>query len=217
MVVSTNLGKTEAPTAQRASTSGWRDPRLWIGVALVAASILIGVKVIGGADDTIEVWAVRSDLAKGQQVESGDLVSRRVRLDDETDLYLHADQSLPDGAVLARGVGAGELLPRAAVGGDEPEMERVPLTLAPELVPANIRRGQRVNVWIVAPSEGGAKPKKTVPVLEDVVVLDAPKPDESWSFSGARKVDIGVPPEDSGRLGDVMQGLRDDSILITGT
>lgn len=183
----------------------------------MAASILIGVKVIGGADDTIEVWAVRSDLAKGQHVEKSDLVTRRVRLDDETDLYLHADQALPDDATLARGVGAGELLPRAAVGDDGPELERVPLTLAPELVPANLKRGQRVNVWIVAPSDGGRVPRQTLPVLEDVIVLDAPKPDESWSFSGARKVDIGVPPEASGKLGDVMQGLRDDSILITGT
>ncbi|QIX25947.1 hypothetical protein ncot_04530 [Nocardioides sp. JQ2195] len=215
--MSTNLGKTDAPPAQRASSTTWRDPRLWIGVALVAASILIGVKVVGGADDTIEVWAVRSDLAKGQQVGSDDLVSRRVHLSDETDLYLHADQALPDDATLARGVGAGELLPKAAVGGDDAQLERVPLTLAPELVPANIERGQRVNVWIVAPSDGGSRLKKPVPVLEDVIVLDAPKPDDSWSFSGNRKVDIGVPAEDSSKLGDVMQGLRDDSILITGT
>lgn len=185
-------------------------------MALVAASIVVGVKVIGGADDTVEVWAVRSDLATGQEVGSDDLVSRRVHLEAEADLYLPTDEGLPESTTLLRKVGAGELLPKKALGDPEDGLERVTLSASPEVVPRKLERGQLVNVWIVTRSDaGGEKPQKPKPVLEDVVVLDAPQPEDTLGFSGNRQILVGVPPSMSSRIGVVLQGVRDDNIQLT--
>ncbi|MGA8245898.1 MAG: hypothetical protein WB797_03270, partial [Nocardioides sp.] len=129
---------TDTPSAQRASAPGWRDPRLWIGVALVAASVLAGALVLGTSDDTVPVWAATDAMTAGQTVTDGDLTVRRVRFADSSDaaLYLDADRPLPADLRLLRGVGAGELLPRAAVGpGADVSLRRVPISVAPDQVP----------------------------------------------------------------------------------
>lgn len=215
--VSTNLGKTkDAPTAPRATSTGWRDPRLWIGVALVAASILVGVKVIGAADDTIEVWAVRSDLAKGQEVGSGDLVVKRVHLADDADLYVHADEELPDGATLERAVGAGELLPEGALGDGEEALVELVMPLTTQYVPQDLAKGDQISVWVVTRSDGGSgKPRSPEKVVGGVVVLDVPKSDDTWSFSDTQQVLIGVPAAEADRVKGILQGNTDETIQIT--
>ena len=42
---------TSAPAATRTRTPGWRDPRLWVGVVVVAGSVLLGARVVGAADE----------------------------------------------------------------------------------------------------------------------------------------------------------------------
>ena len=37
---------------------GWRDPRLWIGVAIVAVSVVVGSRLLAAADDSVAVWAL---------------------------------------------------------------------------------------------------------------------------------------------------------------
>src|SRR4051812_4756282 len=44
-----------SPAATRASRSRWRDPRLVVGVAVVAVCGLLGARFLGGADDTVAV------------------------------------------------------------------------------------------------------------------------------------------------------------------
>ena len=49
-----NLGITDTSCrAPGAPPPGWRDPRLWIGVAIVAVSVLVGALVLGTSDDTV--------------------------------------------------------------------------------------------------------------------------------------------------------------------
>ncbi|HEY9565521.1 MAG TPA: hypothetical protein VIR30_17270, partial [Nocardioides sp.] len=95
--MSTHHQRTDVPLAARARSAGWRDPRLWIGVALVAASVLIGARVLGSADDMTEVWALKDDLAAGQQVGTEDLEPTRVRFDDDQDArdYVLVEDGLP--------------------------------------------------------------------------------------------------------------------------
>lgn len=190
--VSNNLGKSEVPAARRAASSGWRDPRLWIGVALVAASVLVGVRLVGGADDTVEVWAARADLAPGVEVTEADLVRTRVRLEDAGDLYLEAADGLPEETNLLRSVGAGELLPENAMGEPEQALDEVTLFLPSERVPTDLRRGDVIDVRITASDTGGKSDAKPGKALEDVVVLAAPKPSDVLGASGNRQISIGV-------------------------
>ncbi|HRK48490.1 MAG TPA: hypothetical protein PK324_22875, partial [Nocardioides sp.] len=60
----------DVPSAVRGHRSGWRDPRLWVGVVLVAVSVVVGSRTLAAADDTVQVWAAAADLGVGQRVEA---------------------------------------------------------------------------------------------------------------------------------------------------
>src|SRR4051795_5288979 len=149
----------DVPPALRGHRPAWRDPRLWIGIVLVAASVVVGARVFAAADDTVQVWTAAGDLGAGQRVEADDLVAQRVRFADRDALagYFTVDDELPADLELTRSVGKGELLPRAAVGTpDDTGLVEVPIAVEPELVPPNVERGDVVDVYVVAPISAGA-------------------------------------------------------------
>lgn len=187
------------PPALRATTPGWRDPRLWVGVAIVAVSVVAGARVLAAADDTVAVWAVTSDMGPGEQLTGDDLVSQRVRFTDGADLdrYFTADDGLPNDVELLRGVGAGELLPRAAVGsaGDSGTLQ-VRIAVDNEQVPSAVAAGSVVHVYLVAGAgDGRSAAPSGDPALEAVTVIDAPPVEENFAATGNRTVDVAVTEE----------------------
>ena len=151
---------TSAPAATRTRTPGWRDPRLWVGVVVVAGSVLLGARVVGAADDTVTVWAAAEELPAGAPLRPDDLVAARVRFADEADLaaYLPTSQELPADAVLGRSVGAGELVPGAALGaGGDSDLLQLAVAVEPEQLARAVAAGSRVNVYLVA--RGGGEPR----------------------------------------------------------
>jgi hypothetical protein len=205
------------PAATRSRAPGWRDPRLWIGVVVVAGSVLLGVRVVGAADDSTTVWAAATELAPGTALEADDLVPVRVRFTDGTDLsaYLPADDALPADATLTRGVGGGELVPAAALGAaGDTGLLQVPVAVEPEQLAGAVTTGSRVNVYLV--SRGGADRghDSGEPVLEDVAVLDAASPDEGFSASGLRRLVLGVPEEDASRFYGLLGSLSDPLVSV---
>ncbi|MDT0201886.1 SAF domain-containing protein [Nocardioides sp. AE5] len=216
--MSTNLGKTGVPAAQRARAHGWRDPRLWIGLALVAGSVLVGARLLGAADDTTQVWAVRTDLAAGQAVTADDLVAARVRFsDDDEDRYLSTSQALPDDAVLVRAVGAGELLPAGALATGAAQFVEVPLSAPAQDIPTTLARGSRIDVYVV-PAPGGApgddSDASARKVLDDVLVVAAPEADDVLGNVGNRQVLVAVPAEEENAIGIVLAAAREGRIQI---
>ena len=197
-------GGHDVPAALRGHRPAWRDPRLWIGVVLVAGSVLVGARVLAAADDTVQVWAAADDLGAGQRVEADDLVARRVRFADTEALagYFTVDDRLPADLELTRSVGAGELLPRQAVGTpDETGLVEVPVAVEPELVPPSVAAGDVVDVYVVAPlsaandAGSGAEPQPLPdgPALSGAVVVDAPELASSFGTSGKRQLELSVP------------------------
>jgi hypothetical protein len=207
----------DAPPAVRARTPGWRDPRLWVGIALVAASVLVGARLLGGADDTVEVWSAGADLAAGQPVSEADLVARRVRFDAAADgeRSLRVGDTLPDGATLSRGVGAGELLPAGALGAGEEGLTEVPIWAPAEVIPASIEPGSVVDVWVTPTPGAGNVAKGSVLLLDDVVVVAVPSGEDSFGPGGNRQVLVGVPDGAAPEVGQALAAAKDNRIVIT--
>ena len=202
----------EAPPAARATAPGWRDPRLWIGVALVAGSIVVGAKVVSDAGDMTQVWAARSDLAAGQAVERADLVSVRVHLDAaQEETYLAVAGGLPEATVLARAVGEGELLPALAFADDGSDLVEVPVWAPADAIPTGLAVGAHVDVWVT--SGDAAKPAEAV--LEDVLVVALPAVDQAFGPGGNRQVLVGVSPEQRGDVGRVLAAAHDGRVALT--
>jgi hypothetical protein len=143
-----------APAARRVRPPRWLDLRLVLGVLLVLGSVLVGARVVGAADATVPVWSVSGDLAAGTVLAAGDLTAVDVRLDAAASGYLSTTVD-PRGRTLARAVGAGELLPRAALA-ETTDLVQVALPVQAGWVPPGLRRGQLVDVYAVADPAAGA-------------------------------------------------------------
>lgn len=214
--MSNDLGEPGTPSAARVRAAGWRDPRLWIGIALVAVSVVVGVRVVGGADDTIEVWATTTMLAPGQRITRQDLETVRIRFRDDGDLdrYLPADEALPAEATALRTVGAGELLPGAAVGEPSEQLTEVALNLPANQVPGTVDTGATIDVW-VTPEPGTTKLSGSRLVLDDVQVTQAPEPRDSFAPNSDRQLVIGVDEDQARRIGTVLAAAGADRLGIT--
>lgn len=187
------------PPATRAARPGWRDPRLWVGVLLVVVSVVAGARLLAAADDTVSVWAVSTDAGPGSQLTADDLVAHRVRFADADQLagYFTVDDELPADLRLLRGVGAGELLPRAALGTADtaPDTVELPVAVDADQVPGSVRAGSVVDVYLRDPS---ARSETSDPVLAQATVVDAPALEDGFgTVTGRRQLVVAVPADDA--------------------
>lgn len=218
-------GLPGSPAASRRRRTPWKDPRLFVGVALVAASALLGAALLGGGDSGVGVWATRTALTEGQALAAGDLVRREVGFaaQRDADRYLTADKPLPEGATVTRDVGAGELLPRSALrtGTSEPLIQ-VPLSVAPTAVPVTVRVGSVVDVWVVpdvtasAPRESDAGPTARR-VLPDVTVLHLSRAAGPLGAGAERQVIVGLGPDLEAALPAALGSMATGSVVLTST
>lgn len=214
MGVVSALGESATPPpATRATRPGWRDPRLWIGVAIVAVSVVVGARLLASADDSVAVWAAVDDLAAGQEVTGDDLTARRVRFVDagQLDRYFPADEALPADTRLVRGVGEGELLPRAALGtATDTGLLSLPISVEPNLVPPAVGAGSVVDVYVTAADRC---PDCAGPALSAVTVLTAPTVDE---FTGTRQLVVAVEERDVDQWFALLAGLDNPVVTVAG-
>ena len=186
------------PTAARLQKPRWRDTRLVVGLLLVLASAALGSFVVAHADDRTAVYAARGPLVPGQHLGEDNLTRVDVRLGSELSRYLQATaEPAPDRYVL-REVGAGELVPAAAVGGRD-QVGVQPLTLSVDAgAAAALRVGSRVDVYVNQADPGAA-------------------PGGSTAFSGPELVLEGVSvsslPRTSGGLGGGASGDRPIQVM----
>lgn len=199
----------------------WRDPRLAVGVGLVAGSALLGVALFGGSEDTVGVWASPAPLAEGQRLAAADLERYEVGFSDAeaAQRYLPADQEVPEGQVVTRAVGAGELVPRAALSpqADSRWLE-VPLSVPTGAVPATVGMGARVDVWVTPEltSTPGAGGSKAALVLDDVRVVGLPR-SGGLGAGGDRQVVVALAEERAEVLPAALAGLARGTVVLVRT
>jgi hypothetical protein len=220
--VSSSLGTTDTPAATRADTPGWRDPRMWVGIAIVAASVVVGALVLGASDDTEPVWAAARPLGTGHVLVAGDVTVRRVHFEDVSgaDPYYPAARPLPAGLRLAHGVGAGELLPRAAVGSAATEqLRQVPISVATDQVPGEVAAGASVDVYLRPSSHAGCQGSPVCtgrPVLTGVLVLDAPPPDQELGPGGQRMLVLAMTGAEAHTFFRLLASVDEPALTVVG-
>jgi hypothetical protein len=216
----TLTARPESPVAPatRSRRPGWRNPRLLLGIVLVAASVVLGARLVAAADDTVAVWTVARDLPAGAEVTSADLEPRQIRFPDEDTAggYLSAADPVPSDATLNRAVDAGELLPRGALEEESAtELVEVPVSVLADDLPATVRQGSVVDVWVTPEAAATGKAQaKAVPLLTDVVVVAVPRTSDGLAPQTTRQVIVGVPADRTDDLGAALGGIADGRVVI---
>lgn len=189
---------------------------MWIGIAIVAVSVVGGVRLVGAADESVSVWAVSEDVGAGTTLEPDQLVARRVRFVESADVerYLRTEVALPAELYLTRGVGAGELLPVGALGSaDQTGVVQAPIRVAAEGVPPSITVGSRVDVYVSDDTEAR---RPAVLLLADVVVTAATGRSDELGATGDRQLVLGVPEDEADALTRLIAASAAGTLTVVG-
>ncbi|GEK21596.1 hypothetical protein [Cellulomonas xylanilytica] len=191
----TSVMDLPAPVAARLRRPGWRDPRLLAGLAMVAASVLLGSWAVRTAQATVPVYVTRGALVPGDRVAAEDLAVVDVRLGTvDLDHYLRADRPVATDGVAVRAVGRGELVPASAVGSsDELDLRPVSVTLvrAPS---SDVVPGALVDLWFTPPApEDDAEPAEPNQLAGALTVAEVSTPSGAFGASGGSSVQVLVP------------------------
>jgi hypothetical protein len=208
-----------SPSARRLAQPSWLDGRLVLGVLLVLASVLGGAKVLASADVRESVWVAARDLAPGTTLGSADLRREDARLFATGDRYLTG--AAPVGYVVLRPLGAGELVPAAALGapGEQGARREVTVPVGGGHLPPDLARGQQVDVY-VTPSEqaakraGGAEAFAPRLVLRGATVARVVRPSGLVSSAADLPVVLAVPQDEVEALVQALADGRLDLVRV---
>lgn len=209
-----------SPPAARLARPRWRDTRLLLGLLLVAVAVVLGSRVVAASDTTELVWAVTRDLGTGSTLGDGDVERRAVRLDAAAGHYLAASSgSAPTGYVLTRPVGAGELLPAAAVvpSSSAGDVRLVTVPVQRFHFPADLAKGARVDVYTTpkTPAGSGASAQPSERVLANALVADVERDAGRLAASSSGTgVVLAVAPSDVAALVAALQRGAIDLVRV---
>lgn len=161
-----------ARTAPRLRRPTWRDPRLVVGVVLVALAVALGSWVVSDADRTVDVYAAADTLTPGEPVDAGHLRVVDVNLGTLDGQYLRADADLAADQVAVRVVPEGELVAATAIGDAAAVQVRSVAVPVSSGLSERIRAGAVVDLWYVPEAGAGTDeaPQEPRPLVSGVVV-----------------------------------------------
>ena len=185
------------PVAGRLRRPGWRDPRLLIGVLLIAISVTAVTAVVRSADQTSPYYAARETLTPGSVVTRDDVRVVRVRIDGGD--YVAAGEE-PWGRVVTRVVGKGELLPTGALAAADAFDARTIAVRTALPLADGIDAGSTVDVYLTSDDDSPS----TQVVARGLIVESVE--DDGGSFSGTaiETVYVVVPKEGVEELLDAL-------------
>lgn len=166
----------------------------------------MGARLAAASDDTVAYWSVKSAVEPGDPVTRDSLEVTRVRLSSAAEgNYVRADEEfaapLAD-LVWAHGVAGGSLVDKAAMETQSrTSRSQLPLSVADGAAPANLGRGDLVDVW-VGPGPGDESVRKAQLVLESVRVVESG--DDAAARSGSLAQTVLVDVDDSQLRGAVV-------------
>lgn len=206
-----------APPARRLRRVRWRDPRLAIGVVLVAGSVVLGARVLATADDTTPIWTLRSDLTAGAALDADLVEATDVRLLDDEHLafYLSASEPLPEGLVLAHDTPAGELLAHSGVeSAAQRQGAELPLPVRDGALPPDLASGDRVDVWVTPEPGQSTQDRAAEQVLAGAAVLGVERSVGSLAGGSGAVVLVALDDSDTSELPGTLAAVGQGSVVL---
>ncbi|MCQ9163043.1 MULTISPECIES: hypothetical protein [unclassified Arthrobacter] len=169
------MGMDSQGRAPRLAKPSWKDPRLFVGILLVLASVAGVVALVGGADRTVPAFVAKDGLVVGQGITEDSFAVVRVRLGDLEGKYLDPGAELPGHPVAVRMVPKGELVPASSIGGTDALDRKTASVTVSEPLPKQVVAGSHVDVWVALPDDrnGYREPVLMLPGAEVAALTDA--------------------------------------------
>ncbi|WP_426324304.1 SAF domain-containing protein [Microbacterium sp. E-13] len=192
----------------------WGDARFFLGVLLVAASVVGVWLVISAARHTAPVYAAAHTIVPGEAIGAGDLEVVDVALGSVAGAYLAADD-LGAAAVATRTIEEGELVPSASIGDADSARTTSVVVRSAVDVPASVAAGTVVELWAAPLLERGVYDEPRI-LVADATVVSVTR-DESMIGGGAAALELVIPRTDvSATLAAMADGSALSIVPTTG-
>lgn len=168
----------------------WADARFFLGLVLVIASVAGVWLLVTASRQTVPVLAAARTIVPGEVVSADELRVVDVALGPSEDTYLAPD-AIGDGLIATRTIGAGELVPAAAVGAAESARTTTVVIRSATDVPASVTAGTVVEVWSAPLQEQGRHGIPSILIADATVV--AVTQDDSMIGGGAASLELVIP------------------------
>jgi hypothetical protein len=207
-----------SPPARRLDRRRLKDPRLWVGLMLVAGSVLVGGRALAAADDTVGVWTLNRDVPAGQRIGPDVLELEQVHFADAgvSQGYWLDAEAPPETAVAARDLAAGELLARSAVSSDRetPDLSQLPVVVGAAGAPADLHTGDVVDVWVVPAQRPNGETGPATQVLDEVRVASTTRESGPLGEAANRQVLLGVDEQSADHLGGLLTSVSTGTVVL---
>ena len=200
------MNSTSGPIAGRLRRPGWTDPRLLVGIALIAGSVWGTMAVVSKADYTEPYLVARETLTPGTVLNEASVLVTNVRVGDG---YVSAEDP-PWGSIVTRTVATGELIPASAVK-DREDFDYRPVAVASSLPLAEgIEPGAIVDVWLV---QEGMMGSESILAASGLVIDQVDRGSGAFS-NGVETVYVLVPADE---VGDFLSTLAEEGeVAVVG-
>jgi len=182
------MNSSLAPMAGRLRRPSWRDPRLLIGLVMIAIAVVAVSATVRAADRTAPYYTATEVLTPGTVLTESHVTVTHVRVSDG--VYVRADEEAPWGEVLTRVVGKGELLPSEAVATATDVDFRAVAVRTTSPLAEDVVTGSVVDVWLTSESEAGPVSRS---VADSLVVSQIEHDDGAFAVGSAETVYVLVP------------------------
>lgn len=194
----------------------WRDPRLGIGVLLVAVSVALGAWIFAQADKTQAIYRAGAPIAVGEGAGTAALELINVNLGAASERYAAPEGADPlnldDGdVVFIRAVPAGELVPRSSLG-SAADLHLRPLSV-PVANSAPVEVGSIVDLWVSPVDVTGAESGEPELVATGLHVSGIEEDESLFAGAGEQLVRVLVEESSIGRVLGVL-GSRSTVTLV---
>lgn len=186
-------GSNEAARRLRKPTV--KDPRLIVGVLLVALSVWLGVWAVNDARELSVAYVAKSSFVVGQQVTQEDLQAVEVNLASIGGQYLTAPLNEDESYFASQGVQSGGLVPIVALNTSLQFTTRVlPINIGSEL-PAEAEVGSAVDLWATPSRVESATTLEPTLVAESLTISQLAGGSGAFSASRGQTVQVVVPED----------------------
>lgn len=202
------MAAVTATNTLRLRSRSKRTPLWAAGFALVIAGVAtIGFLYLGGAGGK-QYWSAAVDLPAGAVLRPSDLVPVHASFSESDSAYL-TDQTNLDGQLLTQPVQAGQLVPAAAVTGEQTASLANVVVQPSAAFSSRIRVGSLVEVWVASKALDGL-------AVEPQLLLDRAEvyrigSNDSAIRSAAPAVELRF---DKLAVSGVLQAIADESSIL---
>lgn len=174
--------------ARRVRPPGWRDPRLIVGILLVALSVTGVVALVQSVDERQGYWAASVDIVPGAKVSADDFHIVQASMSESSDHYWVAGSQLPSEFLVSSTILQGELLTQRQVAESDPDGRQQVGVRVSEDMPASVTIGSRVDVWVAAASDDGRGYEEPTKMIANAEVIGTD--DNTSAFAAANTTTV---------------------------